>query len=99
MTLTQLWILAIFLCLALVLSSCAVVPQSVRMYAADISGRAHGQYTLMPDEIREQLVRQDSLLQCALDRNDGLDGVTPACQCAMGAGEWEADCGLWAVAP
>jgi hypothetical protein len=81
----------------LALAACSSVPESVRLYAADLPARADGQYVFVSDDdIKKQLVLKDSELQCKIDVADGTaEEKSPACQCTKSAGDWLVDCKAW----
>jgi hypothetical protein len=85
--------------LALVLSSatgCFHVPPSIKLYAAELPARADGQYAVLDDVLKKQLVMKDALLQCAIDSDEGSQKDSAACKCAESAAEdWVADCKAW----
>lgn len=86
------WLRAIALGAA---TACApVIPQSVRMYAADLPKRANGQYLMLDQDVRRQLVYKDATLPCAIDVADGVaERDSAACRCAWAT--VEADCAAW----
>jgi hypothetical protein len=75
----------------------SLIPPSIRAFAADLPARADGQYALLDEPIRKQLVMKDALLQCSVDQSDGVkEADSPACQCSTSAHEdWAADCKAW----
>ncbi len=76
---------------------CSGVPESVKLYAADLPARADGQYALLEDDdVRKQLVLKDAELQCKIDTADDMpEEKSAACGCAKSAGDWRADCKGW----
>lgn len=78
-------------------AGCGGVPDSVRVYAAELPARADGQYGLLDEPIRKQLVMKDSLLQCKIDLEDGKkEEDSAACQCSKSSSaDWSADCKSW----
>jgi hypothetical protein len=82
---------------ALLVAACASVPESVKLYAADLPARADGQYAFISDDdIKKQLVLKDSELQCKIDVADGkTDEKSPACLCTKSTGDWLVDCKTW----
>jgi|SRR6185369_2268334 len=83
--------------IALLAGACASVPESVKLYAADLPARADGQYAFVSDDdIKKQLVLKDSELKCKIDVADGIaEEKSPACQCTKSAGDWLVDCKAW----
>ena len=87
-TVVRLWLVASLL-------GCApTIPQSVRMFAADLTKRAAGQYLMLDGDVRWQLVYKDATLPCAIDVADGVaEKDSDACRCAWAT--VEADCADW----
>jgi hypothetical protein len=83
-------------CAVLLLSSqilgCGAIPKSIRTFAAQLPSRAKGQYAVLDEPLRKQLVLKDALLQCDIDKYDGKQEDTPACKCATSSGTWTDDC-------
>lgn len=76
--------------------ACSGIPESVRLYAADLPARADGQYALLSDDlVKKQLVMKDAELQCAIDAKDGNEATAASCKCATSAGDWLVDCKGW----
>ena len=73
------------------LATACGVPTSIKLYAADLPSRADGQYALLDESVKKQLVLKDSELQCAIDG----DAASAACKCSTSAGDWLADCKAW----
>jgi len=84
---------------ALLLSGggCYRIPDSLRGLAAELPGRADGQYAPLDDELKRQLVTKDALLQCRIDREDGAEEAdSAACRCSMTVSEpWTQGCKDW----
>jgi len=82
---------------ALAVAACSGVPQSVRIYAAELPARADGQYALVSDDtVKKGLVTKDSELQCKIDLEDKKDeSQSAACACAKSSGDWRTDCKGW----
>ena len=82
----------------LVLWSCgASIPPAVKAYAAELPARADGQYALLDEPIRKQLVMKDALLQCEIDVAEGsTEAASGACGCAKSSSsDWASDCKGW----
>lgn len=78
------------------LSACGSIPLSVRTYAAGLPARADGQYALLDEPLRKQLVLNDAGLQCAIDAADDKNENSVACKCASSqSDDWLADCTPW----
>jgi hypothetical protein len=96
---TTTWRVFAALVLALVAGSgCAAkIPASVRAYAAELPARADGQYAALDDVLRKQLVMNDALLQCRIDREDGEnEAASAACRCSTSVSTtWTNDCQDW----
>src|SRR4051794_14195670 len=62
-------------------TGCCHVPDSVRLYAADLPARADGQYALIEDDAtKKSLVVKDAMLACKIDVDDGkTEEQSPAC--------------------
>jgi hypothetical protein len=87
----------LLLCAGLV-SGCCNIPESVKLYAADLPARADGQYALIDDDAtKKSLVTKDAMLACKIDVDEGkTEEQSPACQCAKSATlDWIADCKAW----
>ena len=83
---------------ALVVSACGgAIPPSVREFSAELPARADGQYAVLDDPIRKQLVMKDALLGCRIDLEDKKDeSDSPACRCTKSASaDWKQDCKDW----
>ena len=78
-------------------AGCGSVPNSIKVYAADLPSRADGQYALLEDDsVKKQLVMKDSELQCAIDIAEGTaEEKSPACQCSHSVTDWLTDCKAW----
>ena len=79
-------------------SGCCHIPDSVKLYAADLPARADGQYALIDDDAtKKSLVLKDAMLACKIDVDEGkTEEQSPACQCAKSASpDWIADCKAW----
>ena len=93
----------VFLLLALVavcLSGCChagSIPESVRRFASELPARADGQYAVLDDLLRKQLVMKDAMLQYKIDLDDGkAEPDSAACNCAESASaDWLGDCKPW----
>lgn len=85
------------LALAIAVVGCCKVPESVKLYAADLPARADGQYALIDDDsIKKSLVVKDAMLQCKIDVEGGSDETSPACKCAKSSSpDWTVDCKAW----
>jgi hypothetical protein len=82
----------------LVLWSCGgAIPPAVKIYAAELPARADGQYALLDDSIKKQLVMKDALLQCEIDVAEGsTEAASAGCACARSSSEdWVSDCKSW----
>lgn len=82
----------------LVLWGCGgAIPPAVKAYAADLPARADGQYALLDEPIRKQLVLKDALLQCEIDVTEGsTEAASAACGCAKSSSpDWVSDCKSW----
>jgi hypothetical protein len=92
-----LWYCSTFCAAGALLVGCGTVPLSIRQYASELPARADGQYGVLDDAIKKQLVMKDSLLQCRIDRYDGTkEEQSPSCKCANSAADdWLADCKTW----
>lgn len=73
------------------------VPESIRVYAADLPARADGEYALVSDEgMRARLVRKDARLQCYIDVEEHVpERGSAACRCANSAGNSLVECTAW----
>jgi hypothetical protein len=92
------WRCTLVLGLALGLSAagCFQTPPSIRTYASDLPARADGQYALLDDAVKKQLVLKDAALQCSIDVDDGKTDGSSACTCAESANDdWTIDCKAW----
>lgn len=92
------WVFVAAAVCASVSTGCCHVPDSIRLYAADLPGRADGQYALIDDDAtKKSLVVKDAMLACKIDVDDGkTEEQSPACQCAKSASpDWVADCKAW----
>lgn len=85
------------LAVPLSIAACSSVPESVKLYAADLPARADGQYVFVSDEdVKKQLVLKDSELQCKIDVAEGkTDEKSAACQCSKSTADWLVDCKPW----
>jgi hypothetical protein len=81
----------------LLAGGCYRIPKSVRTFAADLPTRADGQYAVLEDPLKKQLVTKDALLQCRIDLEDGTTAAdSAACRCSTSASEdWVGDCRAW----
>jgi hypothetical protein len=73
------------------------IPTSIRQYATELPARADGQYAVLDEPLRKQLVMKDSELQCRIDLADGkTEADSGACRCAKSASaDWTQDCKGW----
>ena len=83
--------------LSMALAGCYRVPNSIRLYAADLPHRADGQYALIDDDgVKKSLVVKDALLQCSIDEEDKPGETSAACLCAKSSSaDWTLDCKAW----
>jgi hypothetical protein len=84
--------------IALLVAACmpAQIPESIKMFAADLPARADGQYAPLDVSVKKQLVETDALLQCKIDVTGGAaETASAACKCAESAGDWLVDCKSW----
>lgn len=82
--------------LAVFIGACGHVPLSIKTYAAELPARADGQYAVLDDTLKKQLVFKDAALQCAIDADDGKEQGSAACKCTKSSSEdWVADCKGW----
>jgi len=79
------------------MSGCTKVPESVKLYAADLPARADGQYALIDDDaVKKSLILKDALLKCKIDEEQSSGETSPACQCAKSSStDWTSDCRAW----
>jgi len=82
---------------AIVTIACRTIPPSIQTYASALPGRADGQYALLDDPIKKQLVTLDAMLQCDVDVfNKKHEANSAACKCAKSSSsDWIADCRGW----
>src|SRR5882672_8087120 len=92
------WVLVAAAVCAGVASACCHVPESVKLYAADLPARADGQYAMIDDDaMKKSLVTKDAMLACKIDVDEGkTEEESQACQCAKSSSpDWIADCKGW----
>jgi hypothetical protein len=92
------WVFVAAAVCAGVSSGCGGVPASVKLYAADLPGRADHQYAVIDDDaIKKSLVTMDAMLACKIDVEEGRrEEESPACQCAKSSSpDWVTDCKGW----
>ena len=80
------------------LSACGgAIPPSIRQFASELPARADGQYAVLDDALRKQLVMKDSLLACRIDLEDKKsESDSGACRCTKSASQdWKQDCKDW----
>jgi hypothetical protein len=85
------------LLLTVLLTSCSSIPPSVRTFAHELKMRGNGQYAVVDEPIRKELVMKDAGLGCKIDVEDGVaEKDSAACRCAYSASpDWAADCAEW----
>ena len=73
------------------------IPPSIRELSAQLPARADGQYAVLDEGLRKQLVMKDSLLGCRIDLEDKkAESDSPACRCSKSASaDWKHDCKDW----
>jgi hypothetical protein len=90
--------LAVLLSLGVSTAGCGMaVPESIRVYAAELPARVDREYTLVSDEgMRASLVRKDAMLQCYIDVEEHVpERGSAACRCAHSAGKSLVECTAW----
>jgi hypothetical protein len=91
----------IFVCRLLMIAgacvACGAIPKPIRIYSAALPGRADGQYAVLDDSIKKQLVLMDAALQCEIDQADKKkEEDSAACKCTKSSSaDWTADCKGW----